>query len=145
MKKGIDYIGVTVVFYCHDGKGNLLLNKRSSQCRDEVGRWDCGGGAMKHGETFEEAVRREVKEEYCCDIIKLDYVTTNNVIRKQKGIKTHWIAILFACQVDLKQVGIGDPEKMEEIGWFALDKIPRPVHSMFKKHLKDVQKAGIVI
>ncbi len=52
MKKGIDYIGVTCVFYCHDGKGKLLLHKRSENCRDEKGRWDCGGGAMELGETL---------------------------------------------------------------------------------------------
>lgn len=64
MKQGFDYVGVTVVFYCHDGKRNLLLYKRSQNCRDEKGRWDCGGGAVKFGESFEQAVRREVKEEY---------------------------------------------------------------------------------
>jgi ADP-ribose pyrophosphatase YjhB (NUDIX family) len=68
MKKGIDYIGVTVCFYCHDGKGNLLLQKRSHKCRDEQGMWDCGGGSMRFGETFEEAARREIKEEYCCEL-----------------------------------------------------------------------------
>lgn len=51
MRQGFDYIGVTTVFYCHDGKGNLLLHKRSQTCRDEKGRWDCGGGALKFGET----------------------------------------------------------------------------------------------
>ena len=53
LKRGIDYIGVTVVFYCHDGAGRLLLHKRSVACRDEQGRWDVGGGSMEFGETFE--------------------------------------------------------------------------------------------
>ena len=27
LRKGVDFIGVTCVFYCHDGQGNLLLPK----------------------------------------------------------------------------------------------------------------------
>lgn len=38
MKNGIDYIGVGVVFFCHDGGGNFLMNKRSKNSRDEQGR-----------------------------------------------------------------------------------------------------------
>lgn len=55
MKKGIDYIGVTVSFYCHDGAGNFVLHKRNHNCRDEHGCWDFGGGGLKHGETLEDA------------------------------------------------------------------------------------------
>ena len=118
MKQGIDYIGITCVFYCHDGKGNLLLHKRSQKCRDEKGRWDCGGGAMKFGESFEQTVRREVQEEYKSKIKKLKFVGINNVIRKNENKKTHWIAILFAAELDPKKVKIGVPEKMDEINWF---------------------------
>ncbi len=67
LKKGVDFIGITCVFYCHDGKGKLLLHKRSKNCRDEVGRWHVGGGSMEFGEDFEETVKREIKEEYCTD------------------------------------------------------------------------------
>lgn len=114
LKRGVDYIGITCVFYCHDGKGNLLLHKRSNKCRDEIGNWDTGGGSMEHGETFEQAVRREVKEEYCVDIIDLKHLGVNNVIRKNGKQKTHWVAVLFAAQVDPKKVKIGEPEKMVE-------------------------------
>lgn len=27
IKKGVDYTGVCVVYFCHDGKGNFLMNK----------------------------------------------------------------------------------------------------------------------
>lgn len=64
MRKGIDCIGVTVVFFCHDGKGNFVLSKRSKNTRDEQGRWDPGGGALEIHERIEDAIRREVREEY---------------------------------------------------------------------------------
>jgi 8-oxo-dGTP diphosphatase len=144
MKQGFDYIGVTVCFYCHDGKGNLLLNKRSQNCRDEKGRWDCGGGAVKFGETWEQAARREIKEEYCCEIVKLDFVGVNNVLRTHEGRKTHWVAVIFAAQLEPKKVKICDKDKIDEIAWFKLNKLPKPLHSMYLTHLEYVKKAKIL-
>lgn len=144
MKKGVDYIGITVVFYCHDGKGNILMNKRSKNCRDEIGRWDPGGGAMKFGETFESAVLREIKEEYRCNVLKLDFITSNNVLRKHNDKITHWVAIIYAALVDPKKVKIGDPDKIDEIGWFSPKALPTPVHSMFLEHLEFVKKAQVL-
>lgn len=144
MKKGFDYIGVTVCFYCHDGKGNLLLNKRSQKCRDEKGKWDCGGGALKFGESWEEGAKREIKEEYGCNVLKLKQVGVNNVIRIHENQKTHWIAIVFAAKLDPKKVRIKDKEKIDEIGWFKLNNLPNPLHSMYLTHLEFVKKAKVL-
>lgn len=142
LQRGVDFIGVTVVFYCHDGRGNFLMHKRSKFCRDEVGNWDAGGGALEFGETFEEAVKREIKEEYCCDTKDLKLVGSYNILREDRGRKTHWIAILFTAKVNPHQVDIGEPDDMEEIGWFNENNLPEPLHSQFytcfeiaKKHL----------
>lgn len=144
-KRGIDFIGVTCVFYCHDGKGNLLMHKRSQNCRDEKGRWDCGGGAMEKGETFEDAAKREIKEEYCCDVLNLKFVTASNVLRKNGHENTHWIALLFAVLVNPKKVKLGEPEKMDEIGWFPFDKLPTPLHSQLINHFNLVKNALTLI
>lgn len=144
MNQGVDHIGITCVFYCHDGKGNLLLHKRNNKCRDEKGKWDCGGGAMKFGETFEQTVRREIKEEYSCNPEKLSFVGVNNVVRNNDGKKTHWITILFAAKLDPQKVQIGIPSKMEKIGWFKRDKLPKPLHSMYLTHLNFVKKTMIL-
>ncbi|MBI2021416.1 NUDIX domain-containing protein [Candidatus Daviesbacteria bacterium] len=140
LKRGVDYIGVTCVFYCHDGKGKLLLHKRSKNCRDEQGKWDPGGGSMEFGETFEEAVLREIKEEYCCNVIDLKFLGVHNVLRDHQGTKTHWLALLFSAKVDPKQVRIGEPDYMDEIGWFNLDNLPNPLHSQFPPFFKIFKK-----
>ncbi|MFA6131641.1 MAG: NUDIX domain-containing protein [Patescibacteria group bacterium] len=144
LKRGVDYIGVTCVFYCHDGKGNLLLHKRSCNCRDEQGHWDCGGGSMEFGETPEDAVRREIREEYGVETIDLKFATVKNVLRDNNGTPTHWIAFLFVAQVDPTQVINGEPNKIDELGWFAFDQMPEPVHSQFLNHFKAVREAGIL-
>lgn len=142
LEKGVDYIGVTVMAFCHDGKGNFVMHKRSNNCRDEHGRWDIAGGSLEFGETFEQSVAREVKEEYCCDILELKRINVYNALREHSGTPTHWVGICFLAKVDPKQVKIGEPEKMEEIGWFTKDNLPNPLHSQFfqnwdliKKHL----------
>ena len=145
MKPGFDYIGVTCVFYCYDNIGRLLLHKRSGKCRDEIGCWDAGGGKVEFGETFEQAVRREVKEELCVDIKKLSFVGVNNVLRKHNSKQTHWIAILFACLIDPKKLRNGDPDKISEIGWFHSNNLPKPLHSMYLTHLEFIKKARIPI
>lgn len=134
MKKGVDFIGVTCVFFCHDGKGNLLMHKRSKNCKDEQGNWDVGGGALEMGEEWEDCVRREVKEEYCTDILDLHFAAVTNVLRENNGVKTHWIALTFAVLVDPKQVKIGEPEKMDDIGWFSKNNWPSPLHSQTPRH-----------
>lgn len=144
MKPGEDYIGVTVNFFCHDGKRNLLLYKRSNKSRDEHGRWDPGGGRLEFGEAWEDAIRREVKEEFCTEIKDIKYIATTNVLREHNGKPTHWIALIFAVEIERSQVKIGEPEKMDDIGWFSPDHLPTPYHSQMDKHLKIVRKAGIL-
>ncbi|MCR4311571.1 MAG: NUDIX domain-containing protein [Candidatus Taylorbacteria bacterium] len=129
LKRGVDYIGVNCVFWCHDGAGKVLMHKRSARCRDEQGTWDCGGGSMEFGETFEETVRREVLEEYGVEPITIEYITTRNVLREHNGEMTHWIKNLHWVRVDPAIAKNAEPEKIEEIGWFAFDNLPEPLHS----------------
>ena len=132
MKRGTDFIGVNVVFWCHDREGKVLMHMRSNKCRDEHGTWDCGGGSMEFGETFEEAVGREVMEEYGVLPLEIEYVCTKNVLREHEGTKTHWIKNVHWVLVDPSKVKIGEPEKMEDIGWFSLDNMPEPLHSQIQ-------------
>ena len=140
LKRGEDYIGVCCVFFCHDGNGRFLLHKRSQQCRDECGRWDCGGGSLEHGETFEEAVRREVREEFCVEPTKVELVEVNNVLRDNGGTPTHWIAALHLVEIEPDQVRNGDPAKVEDLQWFHPDEFPEPLHSVLPLHYKQVHQ-----
>jgi ADP-ribose pyrophosphatase YjhB (NUDIX family) len=145
LKRGRDFIGVTVVFYCHDGQGRILMHKRSARCRDEQGAWDCGGGSMEFGETFEDTVKREIFEEYGVQAEDLRLVKAQNVIREHNGKMTHWVSVLFVVRVDPDQVKIGDPEKMDEIGWFLESEFPEPLHSSLMKDMQLIHEAGINI
>lgn len=141
MKPGIDSIGVSVVFFCHDGNGNFLLNKRSKNCRDEHGCWDPGGGGLEFGEDVIATLKREIAEEYCTDLLSYEFLGFRNVIRKQSGLETHWVALDFKVLVDRETVKNGEPHKLEEIGWFKVSEFPEPLHSQFPAALKKYKKA----
>jgi ADP-ribose pyrophosphatase YjhB (NUDIX family) len=141
MKKGIDHIGISVIFFCHDGKGNFLLSKRTSKSRDEHGRWDPGGGGVNFGEPILNALKREVKEEYCADILKAEFLGFRDVFRTdEKKRKTHWLAIDYKVLVNPKQVKNGEPKKSDGFGWFTLKKLPKPAHSQFPFFIKKYRK-----
>ncbi len=133
LKRGVDYIGVTVNFLVHDGNGKILLHKRSQNCRDEQGKWDIGGGAVEFGETLDDAVRRELKEELCVEPIELFAAQHYDAHRINNGVPTHWIAITYIARVNPDNVKIGEPHKIDDIGWFTKDALPTPRHSMFDK------------
>jgi 8-oxo-dGTP diphosphatase len=132
-RRGVDHIGVCCVFFCHDGKGKFLLNKRSDKCRDEQGCWDPGGGALEFGEDPLDSVRREIWEEYCCEAKNIEFVAARNVLRKlTDGTPTHWISFIYMAEIDPSQVQNGDPDKIAELGWFYPEEFPEPLHSQFE-------------
>lgn len=130
LRKGIDCIGVGIIYFCHDGKGNLLFMKRSQNARDEQGTWDVGGGALEIHETIEETLRREIREEYMTDVINYEFLGYRDVHRVlPNGQKTHWVALDFVVQIDRDKVKIGEPHKIDAIGWYTLENHPEPLHS----------------
>jgi len=136
MKKGIDYTGITVSFYCHDGARNYVLHRRGENCRDEHGCWDFGGGGVKFNESLEAALHREVKEEYAADIIEFEFVGYRELFREHEGKKTHWLSFVYIVKLDPEQVVNNEPDKHEEISWFTLDNLPTPLHSMIQESLE---------
>jgi len=131
MKHGEDFVGVAVVFACHDGNGNFLLNKRSDNCRDERGTWDPGGGKVEFGDTLEQTLRKEIMEEYCTTVLDFEFMGFRDVLREREGKKTHWLSMDFKVLVDREKVKIGEPHKCLELGWFDLEHLPTPLHSQY--------------
>lgn len=143
-KRGFDYIGVSASFIVHDGRGRILLQKRGPKARDERGNWDIGGGAIEFGETIEEAVRREVHEELGCEVLGMEYLTVYDAHRRHEGRKTHWVAIIYAVEVDPAKVINNEPHKIAELGWFTSKNLPSPRHSQFEKSVPLAIERGII-
>jgi 8-oxo-dGTP diphosphatase len=125
---------------------NVLLSRRKRQlrieqagenCRDEQGRWDFGGGGLDVHDTVEDTLRKEIKEEYCAEVLEYEFLGYRDVHREsEEGTKTHWIALDFKVLVDRDSVKNGEPHKFDEINWFTIDSLPQPLHSQIPKYLQ---------
>ncbi len=135
MKKGFDFVGVGVCFFCHDGNGRVLMNKRSQNCRDEQGRWDFGGGGVEFGESIIDAVHRELSEEYSATVLASEFLGYRDVFREQDGKKTHWVAFDFKMHIDPTTVKNAEPHYHDAIERFPFNAMPQPVHSQIPRWL----------
>jgi mutator protein MutT len=122
MKKGIDYIGVGTGAIIFNKDGTLFLAKRGKDARNEKHKWEFPGGSVEFGETLENALVREVREEFgfVIEVVQLLDVV-NHIL---PGEKQHWVSPTYLCRYRNGNPRILEPHKCEEIGWFRLDMIP---------------------
>jgi 8-oxo-dGTP pyrophosphatase MutT (NUDIX family) len=128
---GLEFTGIAVIFIPHDGKGNILLAKRSKNARDEQGTWELSGGGLKFGERVGDALKREVREEFCSELINAEFLGYRDLLRSHNGNPTHWVALDFLVEIDPKSTAIGEPHKCDEIRWVRFGEWPSPLHSQF--------------
>lgn len=90
-------------------KNELLVAVRASD--PGKGQWDLPGGFVDPGESAEEAVRREIKEELNLDIKSTTYFYSmpNEYVYKQVTYTT--VDLAFICQVD----DFSDIQAMDDI------------------------------
>ena len=138
LRAGVDCVGVAVVYFCHDGNGSFVMAKRNANTRDEHGRWDIGGGSLELYTTVEDTLRKEIREEYCTDVLDAQFLGHRDVHRMHAGQATHWVALDFAVRVDRTKVRNGEPHKFDAVEWFTLDTLPPPeaLHSQLPDFLR---------
>lgn len=123
MKIGKDFIGIGLGAVIVNKKGKIFLSKRGPEAQNERGKWECPGGALEFGETFEKALIREIKEEFGFEIkVKEAFKPFNHLIPEEKQ---HWVALAFICIVESGKPKILEPEKSAAIGWFTLKEMEK--------------------
>lgn len=70
----------------------------------------------------------------------LKYLGAHNILREHKGRQTHWISLIFLAKVNPKDVRVGEPEYIDDIGWFSMDNLPSPMHSQFARFSAMIRK-----
>ena len=139
MKVGEDFIGVGVVFYCHDGEGNVFMSRRNGNARNENGRWDIGGGKVELTERVEDALQREIKEEYLTEILAKEFLGFRDVfslVSQEGNIESmHWIVFDFKVLINSTKAGNGEPHKFDDVRWFEKNSLPEPQHSQLPAFL----------
>lgn len=135
---GKDFTGIFVGTYCHDGKGNFAMLKRSSQSRDSHGLWDFGGGTVEFREKLDDTVRREVKEELGVEPISLEQLGAVDVI--PEGESKHWVGVFYKVLVDKEKVYNAEPDVHEDLQWFRLDSLPQDTRPVIAEQLSRFRK-----
>ena len=121
MKKievGTDCIGVGVGALILDEYNRVFLALRSQNAKNERGTWEIPGGAVEFNETLEEAIHREVMEEFgvTISIIKR-FNVVDHILPEEKQ---HWVAQTFLCRIVAGVPTNKEPEKCDKVGWFSL-------------------------
>ncbi|QXE03043.1 NUDIX hydrolase [Terribacillus sp. DMT04] len=113
--------------------GEILLQKRKDK-----EKWGFPGGAMDIGESVEETVIREVKEETGLDVKvdKLIGIYTKYFDEYPSGDKAQTVVFFFKLQAIDGSLNIEDDETLD-LRFFSPDKIPPLVNKQHEDALKD--------
>lgn len=134
-------VGHDPVFMPASGCLIIKDNKILLQKRTDNGKWAMHGGALDLGETFEEALIREVKEELNIQVInpKLINVYSGEDIHLvyPNNDEVYGISALYLVTNYLGEIKI-DQTEVEEVKWFDIDDIPNEIHKPDQKALKDI-------
>ena len=106
-----------VVALIQDGE-KILLGKRSPDARGQVGKWENLGGEVEVGETPEQAVEREIKEELGIDFVPEKIVIDDNFSNGDDD----WHVLIFEGTYTGTPIAM-IPTETSEVRWFDKDKL----------------------
>jgi isopentenyldiphosphate isomerase len=114
-------------------KGDWLLQKRSASKDIQPGRWDTSvGGHLNYGETVEEALRREAREELGIEFFEpvflRSYIFESDVEREK----------VYAYQTVCDGPFVPDPAEVDEICFWSAEEIRKKLGmSVFTPHFEE--------
>jgi ADP-ribose pyrophosphatase YjhB (NUDIX family) len=97
--------------------------------RRDIGWWNLAGGGMEAGETVDQALRREVREEVGIEITIDHLVGIYSKPQKSEVVLTFWCGYAGGTP--------GQSDEVSEVGWFTLDSLPEPFLPKHRQRLLD--------
>jgi ADP-ribose pyrophosphatase YjhB (NUDIX family) len=101
--------------------GRALIVKRAHEPRK--GEWSLPGGLLELGESLQDAVRREIKEETMLDVAVGPILETfDRVHRDERGrIRYHFVIVDFVCWPESGEAMPGSDA--DAVAWVSLKEI----------------------
>jgi len=100
----------------------LLLKRRKEP---EAGCWGIQGGAVEFGETIEDAVKRELKEEFAVEVELVALLGVTDHILPHASV--HWVSSVFLARIASGSPKNAERDKHSDLRWFSLDDLPENV------------------
>lgn len=129
---GKDCIGIGVGALIFNEDGKMLLALRGKKAKNEVGKWEIPGGAVEFGETIEQALKREIKEELDIEIELGEMLQLCDHIIPED--KQHWVSPTYICKVVSGVPKNLEPGKCDQIGWFSVEEAEKMPLSIVTQH-----------
>lgn len=98
-----------VIVHIENDKGELLLQQRGSNSRDEKRKIEYIGGSLESNESFKEAILREIKEEAGEDM-RLEFEDFSGIFHYYKN-NINWIFAIFKAKYIDGEIRIMEPSK----------------------------------
>jgi ADP-ribose pyrophosphatase YjhB (NUDIX family) len=125
--------GVSAVILGPDG---ILLQQRTDNRL-----WGLPGGAVEFGESVEEAVVREVREETGLDVRPQRLIgvysapANHQIVTYPDGNVIHYVSSSFECRI-VGGAATGGPESLA-VRWWPLDALPPELMPMHRIRIED--------
>lgn len=129
MRPGVDFPGVGCGLVIQRADGRVLLCKRLKA--PQAGFWNIVGGKVDLMERSIDAARREAEEESGLTIGAVDFLCLVEEIIPADG--QHWVSLIYVTRDFTGEPRLTEPDKLSEIGWFALDDLPQPLSAFSAK------------
>ena len=110
----------------------LFLRRENSPAK---GQWWFPGGRIRKGETLEEALYREVKEETGLEVIKSELVNVYSRIFDGR----HDISIAYMCECEGDKIVLNDEHS--EYKFFT--SLPKTIHPYLIQVIQDLRTKGL--
>ena len=124
-------VGHDAIFMPGPAGSIIKENKILLQKRTDDGNWSLHGGAMEFGETLEEALEREVKEEINIKPINPEFIKIYSgknyhffYPNKDEVYTVVALYLISEYEGDLK----ADQDEVSELKWFDIDSLPENLH-----------------
>ena len=115
------YYPMVVMIALQNSEGKFLMQKRVER---KGGDWGVTGGHPKSGETCEEGIITEVKEELGIDISNDNFIEFNSGCDGKDCYKMYYLK----KDIDLKDVTIQE-EELTEVRWFSFEELQSMVET----------------
>lgn len=118
-------------------KDKFLLLREGASNGTAIGKHQIPGGMVELGETFMDALLREVKEETDLEVKPIAPIMVDGWMPIIEGIPHQIIAVFYLCEAESDKVTLS--HEHDQYIWIKLDEVknydvPHPVPQLFTKY-----------